>query len=144
KKPAPERDESISGSDSEDYETEDDQASDVRSDAEASESEEEKETAAEARLRLAERYLENLKGEVEEVGFDAADLDRDLIAERLEEEVAELKGKVYRDLSKELAFHKATHCQFKANTHTITSVAAREPYAYTVTKDLHLHKWRIQ
>lgn len=45
------------------------------------------ETAAERRLRLAERYLENIKEEVDAVGFDAADIDRDLIAERLREDV---------------------------------------------------------
>lgn len=45
------------------------------------------ETGAERRLRLAERYLENIKGEVDEVGFDAEDIDRDLIAERLQEDV---------------------------------------------------------
>lgn len=43
-------------------------------------------TGAERRLRLAEQYLENIKGEVE-VGFDAEDIDRDLIAERLQEDV---------------------------------------------------------
>lgn len=141
KKPA-KRDESISGSDSE-FEREDEEPS-IASDAELSESEEEAETAAEARLRLAERYLENVKQQVDEAGFDAADLDRDLIAERLVEDVAETKGRVYRMLTSELAFDKATHCQFKANTKSITAVATREPYAYTTSKDLHLHKWRIQ
>src|SRR6478752_3737177 len=58
-------DESISGSDSDD---------------------DEGETAAERRLRLAERYLENVKEHVDEAGFDAADIDRDLIAERLQED----------------------------------------------------------
>lgn len=142
KKPV-ERDESISGSDSEDLESDGDAAR-IVSDVEPSESEGEAETAAEARLRLAERYLENVKQQVDEVGFDAADLDRDLIAERLEEDVAETKGKVYRLITAGLAFDKATHCQFKSNTKSITAVAAREPYAYTASKDLHLHKWRIQ
>ena len=52
-----------------------------------SESEEDDETGAERRLRLAEQYLENVKGEVDEVGFDAEEIDRDLIAERLQEDV---------------------------------------------------------
>ena len=47
----------------------------------------EDETAAERRLRLAEQYLENIKGEVDEAGFDAEQIDRDLIAERLQEDV---------------------------------------------------------
>ena len=53
----------------------------------SSESESGDETAAERRLRLAEQYLENVKGEVDEVGFDADEIDRDLIAERLQEDV---------------------------------------------------------
>ena len=52
-----------------------------------SESEGDDETGAERRLRLAEQYLENIRGEVDEVGFDAEEIDRDLIAERLQEDV---------------------------------------------------------
>lgn len=79
------RDESISGSDSED----DDIASEgLGSEGEGSASESEiDETGAEKRLRLAERYLENVREEVDEVGFDAEEIDRDLIAERLKEDV---------------------------------------------------------
>ncbi|KAK2064630.1 WD domain-containing protein [Colletotrichum caudatum] len=102
------------------------------------------ETAAERRLRLAERYLENVKQQVDEVGFDAAEIDRDLINERLQEDVAESKGKVYRALVDELAFDRATSSFFRNNTETFTSVAVNAPYAYTTTKDLYLHKWRIQ
>lgn len=53
----------------------------------SSESECEDETAAERRLRLAEQYLQNIRGEVDEVGFDAEEIDKDLIAERLQEDV---------------------------------------------------------
>lgn len=53
----------------------------------SSESDHEDETGAERRLRLAERYLENIQGGVDEAGFDAAEIDRDLIAERLKEDV---------------------------------------------------------
>ena len=79
------RDESISSSGSED-----EVARKRVNDAEIvsdSESEGEDETAAERRLRLAEQYLENIKGEVDEVGFDAEEIDNDLIAERLQEDV---------------------------------------------------------
>ena len=83
----PKRDESISGSGSEDEEpsrkvSEDEDGSDG-----SSESDQGDETGAERRLRLAERYLENIKGEVDEAGFDAEEIDRDLIAERLKEDV---------------------------------------------------------
>jgi len=89
-KPArPKRDESISSSGSEDG-----ARRQMPSDEEkyiSSESDDEDETGAERRLRLAERYLENIKGEVDEVGFDAEEIDRDLIAERLQEDVVGIK-----------------------------------------------------
>ena len=77
------RDESISGSGSED-----DEIPQGANDDEvlSSVSESEDETGAERRLRLAEQYLENIKGETETVGFDAEEIDRDLIAERLKED----------------------------------------------------------
>ena len=76
---AKEREDSISGSDDEIEST---------ISTEESESDSDKgETAADRRLKLAERYLQNIREEVDEVGFDAADIDRDLIAERLKEDV---------------------------------------------------------
>lgn len=79
-----ERDESISGSD-----LDDEEESVIGEDSEDEESiaSDEDETAADRRLRLAERYLENVREEVDEVGFDAAEIDRDLMAERLKEDV---------------------------------------------------------
>ena len=62
--------------------SEEDRADDVSS----SNSDDDGETAAERRLRLAEQYLKNIKSEVDEAGFDAEDIDRDLIAERLQED----------------------------------------------------------
>lgn len=109
------------------------------------------ETAAERRLRLAERYLSNIRNEVEASAtnadpsaFDAEEIDRDLIAERLIEDVAESKGRLYRNLAGELDFENATHSWFRWNSETVTSVATCTPWAYTVTKDLGLSKWRIQ
>ncbi|KAG6040333.1 hypothetical protein E4U41_000890 [Claviceps citrina] len=145
-----ERDESISGSDSDGDDglgsasrhASDDDDDNVE-DRQSSEDEEE-ETAAEKRLRLAERYLENVKEHVDEAGFDAADIDRDLIAERLQEDVAETKGKVYRQLWDQLAVDKASQTFFRTNTSSVTSIAACPPFVYTATKDLALHKWRVQ
>lgn len=79
------RDESISGSGSEN-EFRRKQASDDDG-QHSSESEDEDETGAERRLRLAERYLDNIREEVDQAGFDAEEVDRDLIAERLQEDV---------------------------------------------------------
>ena len=138
------RDESISGSDSESDDGPRDNAIDLDDASSVSGSEGEEETAAERRLRLAERYLENIREEVDEVGFDAEAIDRDLIAERLQEDVAETKGRIYRSLAKELSFQTASHTLFRNNTEAVTSIATCPPYAYTVTKDICLVKWRLQ
>jgi ribosomal RNA-processing protein 9 len=143
RKPRKERDESISGSEDES----DDGPRDVLDDDAASitsASSEEGETAAERRLRLAERYLENIREEVDEVGFDAEEIDRDLIAERLKEDAAESKGRIYRKLAEELDFEIASRCLWKWNCNTVTGVAVCMPWAYTVSKDLGLAKWRLQ
>ena len=144
----PQRDESISGSEDESDEEprdvfEDEEAGESSSEEEAG-SEDEEETAAERRLRLAERYLENIREQADEVGFDAEEIDRDLIAERLKEDVAESKGRMYRNLASELDFGGARHSWFKSNNEACTSVATCSPYAYTVSKDLCLVKWMIQ
>lgn len=78
-----EREESISGSDLD----EDDEIASGGSGEETVSDSDEGETAADRRLKLAERYLENVRDEVDDYGFDAADIDRDLIAERLKEDV---------------------------------------------------------
>lgn len=140
------RDESISGSDSDDDESYDSASNpgDDEGVEDRQSSDDEGETAAEKRLRLAERYLENIKEHVDETGFDAADIDRDLIAERLQEDVAETKGRVYRQLATQLAFNKASQTFFRTNTNSVTSIAVCAPFVYTATKDLVLHKWRTQ
>jgi ribosomal RNA-processing protein 9 len=116
---------------------------DSQDDSESSDNEDE--TAAEKRLRLAERYLENIRGEVEdEVGFDAAQIDKDLIAERLREDVAETKGKIYRNIADKLDFEEAAHVFGKSGLQkTITGCALHLPYAYTISKDLVVEKWEV-
>jgi ribosomal RNA-processing protein 9 len=143
RKPRKERDESISGSEGEDSLPDAPRDDDAESITSAS-SDGEGETAAERRLRLAERYLENIRTEVDEHGFDAEEIDRDLIAERLQEDAAESKGKLYRQLVEELEFGQATKCVWRWNSDSVTGVAINVPWAYTVTKDLGLAKWKIQ
>lgn len=138
------RSESISGSDSDDFEGRGNDADDILP-SESEDSAGEDETAAEKRLRLAERYLANIRSEVEDdgVGFDAEDIDRDIIAERLIEDVAENKGKIYRYLAKELDWEAATHTFFRADQDVVTGITAALPYVYTVGKDLSLVKWEV-
>ncbi|KAG7288934.1 hypothetical protein NEMBOFW57_005294 [Staphylotrichum longicolle] len=146
KKKAIERDESISGSDIDSDESGDDIQDRSGSEGASDESDNEGETAAEKRLRLAQRYLEKTRKEVEldEYAFDAEEIDRDLLAERLQEDVAESKGKVYRRLASELEFGQASHTQFRWNSASVTSVAVCAPYAYTTSKDGYLTKWKLQ
>ncbi|KAL4927143.1 ribosomal RNA-processing protein RRP9 [Aspergillus undulatus] len=134
-----ERDESISGSDDDDAESVASAALEEESGSESDEGE----TAADRRLKLAERYLENVRDEVDDYGFDAAEIDRDLIAERLKEDVDEFKGRVYRQIASDLAFPAASHAFFRADTQTTTSIAVHAPYVYTVSKDRTLIKWEL-
>ncbi|KAI4258315.1 MAG: hypothetical protein LQ352_001253 [Teloschistes flavicans] len=135
------RDDSISGSGSEGDE---DRGKASAQDAESSsDSGSEEETGAQRRLRLAEQYLENIKGGVETVGFDAEEIDRDLIAERLKEDVAATKGKSYRHITSSLNFSPASKTAFRADTQTTTSIAVCPPYIYTVSKDMSLIKWEL-
>ena len=131
-----ERDESISGSDS------DEDIQSVSGD-ESEATSEEGEAAADRRVRLAQRYLDNIREEVDVTGFDAAEIDKDLIAQRLKEDVDEAKGRQYRLIAASLNFTSATYCAFRANTKSTTAVAVREPYLYTVSKDMVLIKWQL-
>ena len=130
------KDESISGSDSEEDEN--------HAAFESSEDDynHEEETGPERRLRLAENYLKSIKSEVE-VGFDATDVDRDLIAERLQEDVAESKGHLYRQIASDYDFTLATSTQFRTQNECITSIATCPPFVYTVTKEIVLTKWEL-
>lgn len=137
-----EREDSISGSE----ESDDDRGGifdDEGGDSETSEDEEE--TAAEKRIRLAQRYLDNIRNEVEEeVGFDAEQIDKDLIAERLKEDVAENKGKIYRSIATELDFGNASHVFGHSGLQkAVTGCAVKLPYAWTISKDLYVEKWEI-
>jgi len=136
------RDESISSAESEDDARR--KSADDNEPVSDDESEDADETNAERRLRLAEQYLQNIKGEVEEdVGFDAEEVDRDLIAERLEKDVADTKGRLHKHIASTFDFVRATQTQFRYPTLTTTSIAICPPYAYTVSKDLQLIKWEL-
>ncbi|KAG0130719.1 WD40-repeat-containing domain protein [Tuber indicum] len=140
KKNAPEDDDISSGSESGDQEGN----KGARSEGEEDEDEEfVGETAAEKRLRLAQQYLNNLRAEVDEVGFDAADVDRDIIAERLRESMAEEKGKVYRHISSQFSFATAHSTLFRMDSGPTTGIATCSPFIYTITKDGYLIKWEL-
>ena len=101
------------------------------------------ETAGERRLRLAEQYLKNTKEEIDETGFDARGVDRDLIAERLREDVAESKGKLYRLIASKLILSSTSYVHCRPNQYSVTGVAACGQHIYTVSKDITLSKWKL-
>jgi len=133
-----EREDSISGSD-----LDDDAGIDSAESGDESGSDSEGETAADRRLKLAERYLDNIKGEVDEAGFDAADIDRDLIAERLKKDVDEFKGRTFRQIASKLSIPTAPHSFFRSDTQSTTNIAVHPPFVYTVSKDKTLTKWEL-
>ncbi|KAJ6012273.1 hypothetical protein N7499_012759 [Penicillium canescens] len=134
---AREREESISGSDIDEDEIASESGDESGSDSEDGE------TAGDRRLKLAERYLENIKDEVDEAGFDAADIDRDLIAERLKKDVDEFKGRTFRQIAAKLSFPTAPHSFFRSDTQSTTAIAVHPPYVYAVSKDKTLTKWEL-
>lgn len=139
------REESISGSDTSEGDGAPTFDGGDDADSGSSSSEDEHETAADKRLRLAERYLDNIRNEVEEdVGFDAEQIDKDLIAERLKEDVAEGKGRIYRSIAAELGFEYASHVTaYSGLQKATTGCAVKLPHAWTISKDLVVEKWAI-
>ncbi|KAI8388884.1 WD40-repeat-containing domain protein [Radiomyces spectabilis] len=114
------------------------------SEAESSE-EEIEETAAEKRVRLAKAYLDKIQHDMDEDlgGFDAADLDRDLIAERLKKDDDEAAGKIHRRIADKFDFTsiddtKIRSCRLgRGNNQTVTAVVLADngQFFYTASKD---------
>ncbi|KAI8994470.1 WD40-repeat-containing domain protein [Pilobolus umbonatus] len=110
--------------------------------------EEIEETAAEKRVRLAKAYLNKIEDDLDEDvnGFDAADLDRDLIAERLKKDDDESEGRLHLRIAD--IFDWSNIDQLKINTcrgHqlSVTAVALSEngSYFYSASKDGSIVKW---
>nr|POE58534.1 putative wd repeat-containing protein c2e1p5.05 [Quercus suber] len=144
------RDESISGSDDE----EDDAPKDRSDEFAGSESDDEEQFAGEdpaaKRIRLAEQYLANTHREVlDEVGFDAKDVDaenlRRRMGDRLKEDTAEGRGKLYRWIAEEADWSGATKRTAKVDrgNKNITGVAIQGQYMYAVSKEMVLTKWEL-
>jgi len=141
------QDESISGSDV----SEDDAPIARNEDYEGSDSEDEDvedEDPAAKRVRLAEQYLANTQKEVlEEGGFDAAEVDKENLrrrmGDRLKEDTAETRGKLYRWIADELDWSRAQQKAARVDGKSVSGVAVQERYVYTVGKDRAVSKWEI-
>lgn len=138
---------SISGSDISD----DDAPARVEEDvSEEDDDQFEGEDPASKRVRLAEQYLANTQKEVlEDVGFDAADVDQENLrrrmGERLKEDTAESKGKLYRRIADGLDWRQAKRKTVRCHNvrKSVTGVALHGKHIYGVSKDLHLVKWEM-
>lgn len=112
----------------------------------SSDEEFERENAADKRRRLAKQYLENLKDqELGEDDFDAENLDRDILASRLQRDAAEIKGNVFRFFAEKVGsqLHDVVRTSVRVGCKNLTGVAVNHPYIYTVSKDIDLIKWKL-
>lgn len=143
--PAPHDSEISSGSDLENSGSEDETKYEKDDGQLLSDDEFAAEGAADKRRRLAKQYLENLKAqEIDGDDFDAADLDADILARRLQEDVADTKGYVYKFYS-DLVEPQLADVQVKSvriGSKNVTGVSVKHPYIYTVSKDMELIKWK--
>ncbi|RUS31507.1 WD40-repeat-containing domain protein [Jimgerdemannia flammicorona] len=128
---------------------------DLRSSEGEDEEDEISETAAEKRVRLAKKYLEKIKSDIEVDGFDAADIDRDLIAERLRKDANPAGYIVYIYILLSHRPHPAVFLQLhfpvdpstaktcRGHQLSVTSVAISEDgqLLYTGSKDGSIIKW---
>ncbi|KAJ1812460.1 pre-rRNA processing protein, partial [Coemansia sp. RSA 2599] len=108
------------------------------------------ETAAEKRLRLAKDYISKIKEstELEADEYDAEQIDRDLIAERLMTDARERTGKWGRQIADGFSYavDETKHLRILKNGHRlpVTCVALTPDckYIYSGSKDGSLIKWQ--
>ncbi|RCK58822.1 Ribosomal RNA-processing protein 9 [Candida viswanathii] len=153
--PAPRRaavadndDDISSGSDSEDDRASQDDGprdEDLSSDEEFGD-----ESVNDKRRRLAKQYLENLKQNEEELHeeFDAQDLDDDILARRLQKDIAETKGFVYKFYGDKITGqldpdYPLDVITTRIGSKNLTGMTIHYPYLYTVSKDMQIIKWDI-
>lgn len=105
------------------------------------------ESAADKRRRLAKQYLENLQQVDLEANdeFSAKDLDDDIIGRRLQRDVAETKGHIFKFFG-DMVSSQIEDIQPKTTrigSKHLTGLSISYPYIYTVSKDIELIKWQI-
>lgn len=100
---------------------------------------------------MAKQYLDNLKDNEDQLyeEFDAKDLDDDILARRLQKDVAETKGFVYKfygdKVSSQLDDEKypLNLVNTRIGSKNLTNMTIHYPYLYTVSKDIEIIKWDI-
>lgn len=104
------------------------------------------ETPQEKKLRLAKKYLEQLKDE-EERKADDESFETDLIAGRLQEEILEQKGKLQRLIAKDLLPPDASEVRvLRGHKLPVTClvISYDEKYIFSASKDCAIIKWDMQ
>ncbi|EGV64776.1 pre-rRNA processing protein [Yamadazyma tenuis] len=105
------------------------------------------ENAADKRRRLAKQYLENLKNADldEDDEFNAKDLDDDIVGRRLQRDVAESKGHMFKFYGAKFSsqMEEVRPVVTRIGSKNLTGIAIHHPYLYTVSKDIELVKWQI-
>ncbi|KAM0791198.1 hypothetical protein ACM66B_005680 [Microbotryomycetes sp. NB124-2] len=117
----------------------------------SSDDEDATETPAQKRLRLSQMYLASLQKDAQDdIGWDAAQMDKDIIAERLQKDVLEHNGKMHLLVADSVAA-KLTHehvfkTPSKAHRGPVTAAVATEDgdWLYTASKDGSIIKWDLR
>ncbi|KAL7843686.1 hypothetical protein AOLI_G00251980 [Acnodon oligacanthus] len=110
------------------------------------EDEEIEETPQEKKLRLAKLYLEQLREE-EEKKAEAEEFESGLIAERLQEDVLEQKGKLQRLIAKELVAPDPAEIRLlRGHKLSVTClvITPDEKYIFSASKDCSVIKWEVE
>ncbi|KAI8984324.1 WD40-repeat-containing domain protein [Mycotypha africana] len=113
----------------------------------SSEEEEIEETAAEKRVRLAKAYLGSIEKSLEDdgIGFDAADLDKDLIAERLKKDDDESEGRLHMRIADRVRRNiekiKSNICRGHQLPVTAVALAENGTIFYSASKEGSIIKW---
>ncbi|GJN90808.1 hypothetical protein Rhopal_003822-T1 [Rhodotorula paludigena] len=143
-------DEELDVADGGEFDSDDVGSEDAGEADEGSEEEDDLETPAQKRLRLSQMYLKSLeKDKEEEDGFDAADLDRDIIAERLQQDVLEHTGKLHLNVATTLQLPIPSSSIFrtpaKGHRGAVTAAVASHDgrWLYTSSKDGAILKYNL-
>ncbi|KAF7978547.1 hypothetical protein HWV62_45456 [Athelia sp. TMB] len=114
---------------------------------EGSGEEDQAETPAEKRLRLAQLYLDSVKEGLADGEFDAAEIDKELIATRLKQDVLEHSGKVHIFVADTFDLTQAPTTVLRTRGHrlSVTSAVASEScsHLFTSGKEGSIIKWDL-
>ena len=106
------------------------------------------ETATARRVRQAKEYIASLRDQIEkdeEGDLDAAEIDRDLVAQRLADDSLKLQGRLYTCIADQLDMKPVEKCFGSAHKRPITAavLSPKGDVLYTAGKDCAIIKWDV-